>query len=74
MPDDKGKFIIFQCRHNLVTSDNTIQYNSMLDIRITFDFLAEKSMNMKNIQNCMLNNILFGYFPERICQKKLFNV
>ena len=60
------------CRYFL-TFDTCVICNVMclLCIRITLSFIAVKMYKTKYIQNLMLNNILYYYFSERTCWKKL---
>ena len=41
---------------------------------ITLSFIAVKIDKMKNIQNFMLNNILYYHFSKRTCGKKLLKL
>ena len=43
----------------------------MYHCRIIFSFFAVKMDKMKNIQNFMLNYVLFYHFPEKTCWKKV---
>ena len=43
--------------------------HSLLANRITLSFFAVKMDKMKNIQNFMLNNILYYYFSKKLAEK-----